>query len=118
MPSEHGRIIEGLNRKYEYYTNDSLSIPATHPFITLTDSVALATREVLQRFEENKEFQSIQGYQVTLDIFSHNIFRTISVRNPTIKSHPLIFKLLSGMLEVYRNGHPRVLVTKEDTFGY
>lgn len=118
MPAEHGRIIEGLNRKYEYYTNDSLSIPTTHPFIIVTDSVALATREVLKRFEENKEFQAIKGYQFTLDIYSQERWRQIKVRNPSIRSHPLIFRLISGMLEVYRNGDPKVLITKKDTFGY
>lgn len=118
MPYDHSRIIEGLNRKYEYYTKDSISIPATHPFIIVTDSVAIATSDALKRFEENKELQTVKGYQFTLDIYSQERWRKINLRNPSIQSHPLIFRLLSGMLEVYRNGDPKVLITKKDTFGY
>ena len=118
MPAEHGRIIEGINRSYEYYTNDSIIVPLQHPFIRTTDSVANATSEELRRFEENKEFQTITGYQVTLDIFSEDKLRTINVRNPTLNSHPLIYNLITGMLLMYRESNPKILVTKESTFGY
>jgi hypothetical protein len=118
MPYEHTRIIEGINRKYEYYKKDSISIPLNHPFIYVTDSIVLSTSERLKNFEVNKKTQMKSGSQVTLNIFSNDTLRTVSVRSPTFKSHPLIYKLLTGMLEIYRNRNPKILLTEKETFGY
>lgn len=99
------RVLPLLFRKYEVYNRDSLTISLEDPLNTLADALVKASDAVLK----GKRRVGLDGAIVRVDIFSHDVLRTVTAWSPTATSHPLIHGLMQGILDRYRGGNPKIL---------
>ena len=111
-----GMIMDSLHRKYGYYSRDSIVINQGHPMLKLMDSIYLASDAELEK-QENDRFV-LHGTSVRLEIRDGIQTRLIGVYSPDLKSHTLIYNLMTGILACYRSQNPKILKTKTETSGY
>ena len=114
-------LVDSLVHKNEYYSRDTIVIENHHELIEHINAVYHATEEQL----ENKNIIGDDGFSVGLDgttvrleISDKLNHRKIGVWSPRENTHPLIYNLISEILEYYRSLNPKILISKQDTSGY
>lgn len=112
--------LDNITRKYYAYDRDSIILKANDAkkFVSLLTDVSKSSKEDLERTEQNKHIIVLDGTEVTYTIISNNKTVFANVHSPTIETHPLLYKLLTNALNLYRGNKHNSFLNKKRTCGY
>ncbi|QNE41989.1 hypothetical protein F1C16_20400 (plasmid) [Hymenobacter sp. NBH84] len=104
------------------YTWDRLpvTIPPTHRFAQLLDSVYASSVEQLERHAENRKGIILDGihFSIVLQGTDRRV-KKVQVHSPRPDSHPLVYRLIHESLQLYREQRPDdIRLDVRHTWGY
>ncbi|WP_460623658.1 hypothetical protein [Hymenobacter tenuis] len=113
--------LKALVDHYKVYRWDSLQVATSrHPaFVQLLDSLSGSSAAAPAHREANRDRIVLDGTTVRLVVRKGT--RTIQdlyVNSPGPASHPQLYRVLHGALELYRQEHPAPLLDRQFTRGY
>lgn len=107
--------------KYDIYKKDSLffEISKKIPFTSLIDSVYSANQDILKNKNQNKYRIVLDGTYYSINVIAKGVkIKSFWVHSPTIKSHPLITKLIRNSLNIYTESNPNSFLEKKHLITY
>jgi hypothetical protein len=114
------QVLFQLADRYSVFTRDSLQLRVRNhqPFVQLLDSVYEASDALLA--QTHRSHLVLDGTLVTLirTAAPGAATRSLSVRQPEVRTHPLLYRFLHESLALYRRERPRTFLTQDATSGY
>ncbi|GAB3244115.1 hypothetical protein GCM10027346_41500 [Hymenobacter seoulensis] len=114
------RLLE-LADQYKVYRWDSLRVATSRysAFVQLLDSLSGSSAAALGRWEANQDRIVLDGTTVHLVVRKgQRTTQDLYVNSPGPASHPQLYRVLHGALELYRQEHPAPLLDRQFTRGY
>lgn len=113
--------LVALIEQYKVYRWDSLQVATSRylSFVQLLDSVYGNSAAQLEQREANWGRIVLDGTLVHLVVRKgHVIEKDLYVHSPDSVSHPQLYRLLHGALQLYRQVHPAPMLDRRLTSGY
>ena len=114
-------LVDSLVHRNEYYSMDTIVLENHHKIIQHINSVYYASDEQLENkntIDNNGTPVRLDGTSIKLEISDKQSYRKIGIWSPRENTHPLIYNLISKILEYYRSLNPKILISKQDSSGY
>lgn len=122
--SKKERIInrlKTLSEKYEIYKKDTLIINVSEniQYSNLLDTIYKTDKNVLIRDRRRGSLIILDGTSFKIRVLENNkVLKDLYIHAPRSDSHPLIYKLISETLDIYRINNENSFLDKKYTNGY
>jgi hypothetical protein len=114
------RELDSITDKYTSYDTDSLTLNANNNirYSKLLHTVGVTGNTSLEYNVYNKNRIVLDGIMFEFKIQAGHVTRTVYARSPDPKSNPILYKLLSQTLEIYRKTKANNFLSRSRTGGY
>lgn len=112
--------MDSLYELYTYYSKDSIILKPkkNRIYSNFLKEIFLTPTEMLENKEANKNRITVDGTSCKFHLISSGQNRIVYAHSPRIKSHPLLYQLISETLALYRKTHNTQFLDKRRTSGY
>lgn len=96
--------IDSIYSHYTYYSVDSIVQPNSkiNPLQLLIQQVFNSSNEILENKDYNKNRVVLDGTFIRFELIKDDMARNVYARSPTLKSHPLLYELVTQTLHIYK----------------
>jgi hypothetical protein len=111
---------QDITEKYTYYNKDSVIVGVNKDtsYTSLLNKISNTTTDSLENKEANKNRIVFDGTFFEFNIKSGKDDRTLEVHSPSPQSHPILYKLLTQTIDLYRRIKVNEFLSKNRTDGY
>jgi hypothetical protein len=110
--------LDSLNSIYTIYETDILFISNSknEAYIELVHEVLNTSADILENKNNNRLV--LDGVTMIFKLTNNGISQTVYARSPTITSNPLLYKLVTETIILYRLNKKNGILNKSRTFGF
>ena len=113
-------ILESIAEKYTFFSEDSIEIANSENegYLNLINEVLKSPTDSLDNKILNKNRIVLDGIYMTFTFIDKDTKRKVSARTPTVKSHRLLYELVTSSTSIYRDTKKNDFLNKRRLFGY